>query len=742
MLPPTMPLSHEDRLRAFTQVAAALNSSLRLDDVLQRVLEFAGDLVDHPVLVGCVALFDPASATWRFPAWHVPPAYAAQVPIPRDGAAQNVGVLNILVDTADLIEIADSHTDPRLSEQRRGVLPLRMTAVPLVLEERVVGGIVLAGLPAGNEEREILKALGKLAAVAIRNAQLYEQAQQAAQESVRLAEQAKALRAIGTALVEEQDLNKLLGMIVASIRQLIASERAQIALLDETGSTYTISVVVGPNTDRYRGMRIPVTAQTLVGHAIRTRETVVCNDPLHDPRVYQPRVVATNTRNVLVAPLIARGRVIGALSGSNKTSGSFSDDDAALVAEFAGLAALAVDNARQFAAAQQTAVEQRAMRQLVQDISVEAAQALRGGGPVALGHLLRLVVDHVRELAQADGVGVVVPDTAGEPRWLAVSGEFGAVEGAPVATESLALEAIRQNRPRYTTSQAWTLPEVEAAPPLLPEGLRAAVAAPLSVAGAEALGALYLGWREDRAVPARAVLLAERAAGLAATALLNDRLVQQARDLGAMQERTRLARDLHDSVTQSLFSISALAQAAPALWDTEPGEARSSLEQIQQLSRDALAEMRALLHQLRPLALQEEGLPEALRRLTDSYRRRPGPVTRLKVKGAARPDPAVEEALFRIAQEAINNARRHSGAATIEVGLELGEERAVLVVRDNGSGFDPESVQGQPGHLGTISMRERAAQVGGRLKLVAAPGRGTVVRVSVPRCVAPAGARP
>lgn len=433
MLLPAASVSRDDRLWALTHVAAALNGSLRLDEVLQRVLEVAATLTQQPAPFGCIALYDAASGTWQIGAWDVPPEFAGQLRQPPGRFPVHSGVLRLLLDTAALIEIRDTRTDPRLSDAYAGALPPSITAIPLLRQEQVAGGIIVAGLPAAEEDRELLLALGKLAAVAIHNAELYEQAQQAARASARLAERAAALRAIGTTLVEERDLDKVLTRIVETARRLLDVERSQISLLDEGGNTYTVNTVSGPNAEQYRGMRIPVKANTLVGEALRTRELVVSNDAPNDARAYQPRVAASGTRNLMVVPLTTRGRLVGAISVTNKRGGDFGDEDVALLREFAQLAALAVDNARQFAEADRTAAEQRAMRRLVENISQEAALALREGEQSAVPGLLRLVVDYVQDLARADGAGIVAPDSAGDLRWLVVAGEFGAAEGAPAA---------------------------------------------------------------------------------------------------------------------------------------------------------------------------------------------------------------------------------------------------------------------------------------------------------------------
>ena len=140
-------------------------------------------------------------------------------------------------------------------------------------------------------------------------------------------------------------------------------------------------------------------------------------------------------------------------------------------------------------------------------------------------------------------------------------------------------------------------------------------------------------------------------------------LYEQAQQAAALEERHRLARDLHDSVTQSLFSMSLLAQVLPALWETQPEEAKRSLDELRRLSKEALAEMRALLFQLRPVALEEEGLVEALRRHIESLQRRDGPALIFAATGGEERLPLpLEEALFRVASEAVSNALKHAHA--------------------------------------------------------------------------------
>lgn len=207
-------------------------------------------------------------------------------------------------------------------------------------------------------------------------------------------------------------------------------------------------------------------------------------------------------------------------------------------------------------------------------------------------------------------------------------------------------------------------------------------------------------------------------------------LLKHAKEMAAAAERTRLARDLHDSVTQTLYSASLIAQVLPAVWQRSPTEGERNLIKLRQLVRGALAEMRTLLFELRPAALDAANLGVLLQQLGDvltGHTRIPVTVT---IDGEAEPPTAVKSTVYRIAQEAFNNVAKHAGATSVEVGLHLAPGNVSLHLRDNGRGFDPAHVPGE--HMGVRIMAERAASVGARFRLVSAHGQGTTISIDWP----------
>src|SRR6266705_3336362 len=223
----------------------------------------------------------------------------------------------------------------------------------------------------------------------------------------------------------------------------------------------------------------------------------------------------------------------------------------------------------------------------------------------------------------------------------------------------------------------------------------------------------------------------------AAIALTNARLYERSRELSVIQERSRLARDLHDAVTQRLFSIRAHARAAAVLAAREPADAarvRAEIEVVGELGAEAHAELRAVIDGLAPPDLEAAGLAESLRRYAVLAGRAHGVPVAFTAGCLPALGPRAEAALYRVAQEALHNALRHAGASGVRVALSKGARQVVLQVSDDGHGF----VEGGPagasrapsGGLGLASMRERAAAAGGALT-IRSGARGTRVRMTV-----------
>ncbi|MFD4550240.1 GAF domain-containing sensor histidine kinase [Streptomyces sp. NPDC058466] len=218
----------------------------------------------------------------------------------------------------------------------------------------------------------------------------------------------------------------------------------------------------------------------------------------------------------------------------------------------------------------------------------------------------------------------------------------------------------------------------------------------------------------------------------AAIALTNARLYERSRELTIAEERSRLAHELHDAVSQKLFSLRLTAQAAAALVDRDPARAKDELQQVAALAAEAADELRAAVVELRPTALDEDGLVATLRTHIQVLDRAHSAHVTFSSRGVRALPAAQEEAMLRVAQEALHNALRHSGAVKVDVTLVKRGPGAVLSVTDNGSGFDPMAIRSAGRHLGLVSMRDRASGAGGTLTVESAPGKGTTIEMEVP----------
>ena len=232
--------------------------------------------------------------------------------------------------------------------------------------------------------------------------------------------------------------------------------------------------------------------------------------------------------------------------------------------------------------------------------------------------------------------------------------------------------------------------------------------------------------RQERLLVELRRLRAESEERLRALELLNE----QGQKVAALEERQRLARELHDSVSQALYGIALGARTAHTLLEGDPPRAKEPLDYVLSLAEAGIAEMRALIFELRPESLAQEGLAAALGKQAAAARARFG----LQVDAEVGEEPALpleaKTALYRIAQEALHNTLKHAQASRVTLRLAQEDARVELEVADDGKGFDP--TRDFPGHLGLQSMRERMERLGGTLGIDSAPGQGTCVRAEVP----------
>jgi signal transduction histidine kinase len=273
-------------------------------------------------------------------------------------------------------------------------------------------------------------------------------------------------------------------------------------------------------------------------------------------------------------------------------------------------------------------------------------------------------------------------------------------------------------------------PDPALKPALEREGVRQVINVPLFAKG-KFVGAFNLATRHEREITPEEIALLGAIGQQVAVAVENAHLYDRAEQSAALAERSRLARELHDSVTQSLYGVTMYAEAAQlSLTAGDRLPAAQYLCELRDTAQEALREMRLLIYELRPPALEKRGLAAVLQERLETVEARGGVKTELHVEGAEALPLPLQDELYHIAREALNNTLKHARAQTVRVMLACADGSACLEISDDGLGFDPSNQS--KGGLGLAGMKERVQKIGGHLDIETATGHGTRLVVHVP----------
>ncbi|HET9900711.1 MAG TPA: GAF domain-containing sensor histidine kinase [Actinomycetes bacterium] len=367
------------------------------------------------------------------------------------------------------------------------------------------------------------------------------------------------------------------------------------------------------------------------------------------------------------------------------------------------------------------------------ELAALSEAALAVASDLEVESVLRTIVEAARTLAGARYAALGVPDEDGLFQQFVTAGvtdaQWKAIGPAPRGHGLLGV--LLQRRTPYRTDDIRTDDRFEwwpAAHPVLTSFLGVPI-----VADDVVLGAIYVANKCDGAsFTEDDEYLMTLLAAHAGIGLRHARLYERSRELTIIEERTRIARELHDAVAQKLFSLRLTAEAAATVATRDPARAAEQVARVAELSGSALRELRSVIDALRPAELVDDGLVATLAKHVDVLDRVHTARVRLDAGILPRLSADVEDAVLRIAQEAMHNALRHGDPSMVTVRLSQVGSTLVLEVIDDGTGFDVEAASRASRRLGLVSMRDRAAGVGGSFSVWSEPGSGTQVRLEVP----------
>lgn len=515
--------------------------------------------------------------------------------------------------------------------------------------------------------------------------------------------------------------------------------------------------------DEGRDSKIPLASRPMLRQIIRDKKPMVIGE-IHadDPLAASFRTaldrymeVFKDSHSWMGLPMIVKDRVVGVLTLDHHQMNYYSHKDIEIGMAFANQAAIEIENAKLYNENARLYREERE-RHLEDQQRRYVAEGLRDmlailNSRKSLDEILNYIVKEAARLVGTD-TGALFRLNADKNELLMEAAsrlpdEFIQQTSVPVGHGAVGKAVLSRTPVVITDVPAFISESAEQSGnsrqrEWLLEKCDGIMALPI-VCKEEIYGsiALYFKKSSDTAPKAREfkkemLNLTMTFADQAALVIDNARLRVQAAEMAVAAERNRLARDLHDAVTQTLFSASLIAEVLPRLWERNPDDGRGRLEELRQLTRGALAEMRTLLFELRPATLVEAALEDLLRQLSEAITGRARIPVALKIEGRGKLSTEVKIALYRIAQEALNNIAKHSGASSAEVLLQYAEEdggRGIrLKISDNGKGFEPHKVTSE--HLGVGIMRERAETIGAELRVESRLGSGTDIILYCGNC--------
>jgi PAS domain S-box-containing protein len=719
-------------LESVLDVSRAILSTLDLDEIFERVMD---ELIKALPYSGCSLTILEGDALEVIAARGlVRPELSSRaigVRFPVGGSPEFWGTM---LDGKPLI-VSDTHSDERAAVAFKtfiGAHPVVNVAeirswlfVPMVHQGEVIGTLSISRAEPHAFEAShaaLASTFAGQVAIAVANARLY-------QQTMRRAREMEGLASIAGALTFDMPSEEVLTVLSGRVLAASSAVACSFSLYDERNE-FRAAGAAGLPRSFVDGM---VHAITIHGAPSITQATAhrgqrqVLRDTrrrtLADPRFEHVHEYLRDAPwdTAVITPVIARGKALGTLDAYYPGDREPDAEELRLLAAIADQVAIGIENAELFAKERQRAHEMDALYRAEEHLH----QSL------VLDDVLQALADSALHVVGVDRAAALVFEEA-PPHAFRLGGVAGVDAGgrqrlvdalAGMSTEGPRMLSAPRVSPNAAEDTGVAQDVIRAA------GVASTIDVPITIGG-KRFGLFSIGWVERHYITESEIRLANALAQRAAVAIENARLFERSQLAASLEERQRLARELHDSVSQALYGISLGTRTARTLIERNPAAAIEPLDYVGTLAEAGLAELRALIFELRPESLAMEGLVAALEKQLAAVRARHGVEVRADL--GLEPDLRLElkEVLYRVGQEALHNTVKHARATSVEVTISRDAGTVRLRIQDDGIGFDTH--REFPGHLGLRSMAERTARVGGKLTVQSTPGSGTTITLDVP----------
>ncbi|MGE3270211.1 MAG: GAF domain-containing protein [Chloroflexota bacterium] len=722
---PTARSRVSETLVALSDALATLAAERSLSRVLQRIADLAREVLGAKY--AALGLADDQGRIYEFITSGLTPQERAAIgPLPRGH-----GLLGVLIREGRPVRTTSIARDPRSSGFPPNHPPMTtLLGVPISLGGKVLGDLYLTEKLNGEEldeagfdetDEQLALLLARHAAVAIENANQNDELEH------RL-DQVSTLRDLGQVIGQELDVERVLQLVVERSADLLGAALVAIALKDPVSDVYTFEAATGRRARRLMGLR-ELGSASMIGWVSAARHGAIVDDVAHDTRVSLRVLEAVGGKSGLWAPLIVGSSVVGCLMAFDRIGGTpFGDADLRLAEAMGQQAAAAIENARLYEQARHEASTSRALLRVTRAMNAS----------IRLEEILQLIVDSLSELIGTPAVAVSLLAADGVRFELAATRALAPESDGTLdhRVSSLAPMVLGGEGPSVVAD---TRDRSDLQFPILRDGTvpRSVAISPIRL-GERVLGVVEAYSTEPNHFSSEDTALLAAFADQAATAIETARLFGQTRELALLQERDRIAKELHDGIIQTIYAVGLNLEYCRLALRESPDDVEVRLGDATGGLNRAISDIRNYVLDLTHRVSGIAGLREAAEGLAAEYGRPSAPGgTALEItvditdEASTVAPPERRSELVQILREAIANALRHARASQVTIAGRVEQSRLVVEVADNGVGFDVTAGSTEE-HHGLRNMANRARMLDARLQIDSAPGRGTRITLSVP----------